>query len=87
MPVSVTSVFTEPHDLAAALAHEGSRRLVVTGQGQFRARLTRVALDSLRLLAGEESLARIAFVAVPDYMVLVALVLSAGAPAAGDRRP
>lgn len=73
MPVSVTSVFTEPDDLAAALTHEGSRRLVVTGQGQFRARLTRVALDSLRLLAGDELLARIAFVGVPDHMVLVAL--------------
>ena len=73
MPISVTSVFTEPDDLAAALAHEGSLRLVITGRGRFRARLTRVALDSLRLLAGEESLARIAFVAVPDHIVLVAL--------------
>jgi AraC-like DNA-binding protein len=73
MPISVTSFFTEPDDLAAALAHEGSRHLVVTGQGRFRARLTRVSLESLRLLAGDESLARIAFVAVPDHMVLVAV--------------
>lgn len=73
MPESVTSVFTEPADFAAAMAREGCRCLVITGQGQFRARLTWVALHSLRLAAGEEHLSRIAFVTVPDQMTLVAL--------------
>ena len=73
MPESVTSFFTEPADFAAALAKEGSGSLVITGHGQFRARLTRIALNFFRLLAGEESLSRIAFVSVPDRMILVAL--------------
>jgi AraC-like DNA-binding protein len=72
--------FTEPADFAAALANEGSSSLVVTGHGRFRARLTRVVLHQLRLLAGEESLSRIAFITVPDHMILVVLQ-SAARPA------
>ena len=73
MPQSATSVFIDPDDFAAALVHEGIRDLIITGCGRFRARLTWVALPSLRLLAGEERLSRAAFVAVPDDMVLVVL--------------
>ena len=73
VPESVTSFFTEPADFAAALENEGGGSLIITGHGRFRARLTRVALVHLRLLAGEESLSRIAFVTVPDHMILIVL--------------
>src|ERR1039457_6625780 len=80
VPESVTSFFTEPADFAAALENEGGGSLIITGHGRFRARLTRVALVHLRLLAGEESLSRIAFVTVPDHMILI--VLQSGSPPA-----
>jgi hypothetical protein len=70
---SVTSFFTEPADFAAALAKAGIHDLVITSCGRFRARLSWVALEALRLSAGEESLSRIAFVTVPDQMILFAL--------------
>jgi hypothetical protein len=74
MPQSITALFTSPAGFLAAVPNDGiSRRLVITGHGRFRARLTWVALDSLRLVAGDESLARIAFVTVPDHMILVVL--------------
>jgi hypothetical protein len=73
MPSSVTSVFSEAGDFAAALRAEGCLSLLVTGAGQFRARLTQVALDSLRLSATDEHLPRIAFVAVPADTILVSL--------------
>jgi AraC-like DNA-binding protein len=73
MPSSVTSVFSEANDFAAALRTEGCLGLLVTGSGQFRARLTQVGLHRLRLSAGEEHLPRIAFVAVPAEMILVSL--------------
>jgi hypothetical protein len=78
MPGSVTSVFSEAGDFAAALSEEGCRSLLVTGSGEFRARLTRVALHHLRLSAAEERLPRIAFVAVPADMILVALARGRG---------
>jgi hypothetical protein len=74
VPQSITLFFTDPAGFVAAIPNDGtSRRLVITGHGQFRARLTWVALHSLRLVAGEESLSRIAFVSVPNHMVLVVL--------------
>jgi len=73
MPGSVTSVFSEPDDFQAALHADGVVSLLVTGQGQFRARLTQVTLEHLYLSAGDEQLSRIAFVAAPADMILVAL--------------
>jgi hypothetical protein len=73
MPGSVTSVFSEAEDFAAALREEGGLGVLVTGAGEFRARLTRVALHNLRLSAGDEQLPRVAVVAVPPGMILVAL--------------
>jgi hypothetical protein len=73
MPGSVTSVFSEPDEFRSALRADGVLSLLVTGPGQFRARLTQVALNRLRLSAVEEQLSRIAFVAVPANMLLVAL--------------
>jgi AraC-like DNA-binding protein len=48
---------------------------LVTGHGQFRARLTQVTLSHLRLSAGDEHLSRIAFVAVPADMLLVSFAI------------
>ena len=73
MPGSVTSVFSEAEDFAAALREEGFLSLLVTGNGEFRARLTRVSLHSLRLSAAEEHLSRTGLVDVPAGMTLVAL--------------
>jgi hypothetical protein len=73
MPGSVTSVFSESGDFEAALREEGGLGLLITGRGQFRARLTQVKLHRLRLSAAEEQLSRIAFVAVPADLILVSL--------------
>jgi AraC-like DNA-binding protein len=78
MPGSRASVFGEAEDFQAALSTEGVAALLVTARGQFRARMTQVALDGLRLAAVEEQLARIAFVAVPAGMVLVAFPIDRG---------
>jgi AraC-like DNA-binding protein len=78
MPGSVTSVFSEAHGFEAALLEEGNFGLLVTGPGAFRARLTQVALQRIRLWAAEEYLPRIAFVAVPHDMILVSLTNRTG---------
>ena len=58
----------EAEDFQAALSADGVAGLLVTGRGQFRARLTQVALERLRLAAVEEGQSRIAFIAVPAGM-------------------
>jgi AraC-like DNA-binding protein len=73
MPGSVTSVFSDAEEFAAALRAEGVLSLLVTGAGEFRARLTQLTLHRLRLSAAEERLPRIALAAMPDDMILVAL--------------
>jgi hypothetical protein len=75
MSGSVTSVFGEPDDFQPALRADGVLNLLVTGHGQFRSRLTQVALRHLHLSAGDEHLSRIAFVAVPADMFLVLLAI------------
>jgi len=80
MPGSITSIFSEAEDFEAALHEEGALGLLVTGCGEFRARLTQVPLHRLRLSAAEEHLPRIALVAVPADMILVSLP-SGGGPA------
>lgn len=77
MPGSLSSLFGEPEDFQAALSRDGMIELLITGRGQFRARLTQISLHRLRLTAVEEELARIAFVAVPAGAVLVSLPNSA----------
>jgi AraC-like DNA-binding protein len=73
MPGSTTSVFSDAEDFEAALREEGCLGLLVTGPGQFRARLTQLALHRLRLSAADERLPRIALVAVPADTILVSL--------------
>jgi hypothetical protein len=78
MPGSVTSVFIEPKDFKAAFCTEGCRSLVVTGHGQFRARLPQVALHLLRLSMAQEQPARIAFLAIPPGMVVLTVPVGTG---------
>jgi hypothetical protein len=87
MPRSVTSAFSEVEDFEAALRQEGCLGLLVTGAGQFRARLTQIALHRLRLSATDEQLPRIALVAVPAETLLVSLARGrASAPIWGGVR-
>ena len=81
MPGSATSVYSEAEDFEAAIRAEGCLGLLVTGPGQFRARLTQVGLHRLRLSATDEPLARVALVAVPVDMILVSLPLDTGSTA------
>ena len=78
MPGSRASVFGEAEDFQAALSADGVAGLLVTGHGQFRARLTQVELDHLCLTAVEEVQPRIAFVTVPADMVLVSFPIDGG---------
>jgi AraC-like DNA-binding protein len=73
MPRTFTSVFSEPDDFEIAVSEEGVVGFLVTGRGQFQARLTQIALHRLRLAAGEEELSRVALITVPAGMVLVSL--------------
>ena len=77
MPGSLTSVFGEPDDFQAALKGDGVSGLLITGDGEFRARLTRIVLDRLTLTAAEEEAPRIAFITVPADTVLVTLPVGA----------
>jgi hypothetical protein len=87
MPDSGTSVFSEAEEFAAALRAEGVVSLLVTGAGEFRARLTQLTLHHLRRSAAEERLSRIALVAVPTGMILVSLARGrASAPIWGGTR-
>jgi AraC-like DNA-binding protein len=78
MPGSRASVFGEAEDFQAALSAEGVTGMLVIGRGPFRARMTQIGLDRLRLAAVEEALARIAFVAVPAGTVLVSFRVDGG---------
>jgi len=78
VPGSVTSVFGEANDFAAAMRAEGCFGLLVTGPGAFRARLTQVVLHRLRLSAAEEHLPRVALIAVPADVILVSLTRGRG---------
>ena len=53
--------------------------LLVTGRGEFRAHLTRIALNRMNLLSGEETLSRIAFISLGPRMVRVSLPVRGGA--------
>jgi len=78
MPGSRASVFGEAEDFQAALSVDGVGAVLFTGRGRFRARMTQVALDHLRLAAVEETQSRVAFIAVPRGMVLVSFPTDGG---------
>jgi AraC-like DNA-binding protein len=60
MSVSTISAFGESDELCAALTEAGYRHLLVIQPGAFRARMTRITLDHVRLSFVEEQLARVA---------------------------
>ena len=79
MPESTVSVFGDPYDYRTALRGDGGADLVVTGHGEFRARLTRIVLSRMQLMAGEEDLPRIAFISLAAHLVRVSLPVRGGA--------
>jgi hypothetical protein len=74
MQQSVSFVLTDAAGLRGAMQPDGIRRLAITGNGELRARLTRIALERLVLSAVTENLGFIAFLQVPADRILVSLV-------------
>jgi AraC-like DNA-binding protein len=87
MPGSTTVVLGEPDDYQAALRTDGDVELVVVGRGVFRAQVTQIALPRVRLVAGLEDLARIAFISVPARRVRISLLVRSGAALFRDGNP
>jgi hypothetical protein len=78
MPGCALSVFSDPNDFQAALSGCDSVQLLVTGLlvtgvGDFSARLSRISLTNMRLFACEERLSRVASISIPCDMVRVTL--------------
>jgi hypothetical protein len=73
MPGSALSVFSDPDDFQAALPACDGVQLHVTGVGDFSARLSRISLLQMQLMACEERLSRVALMSVPPDMVRVSL--------------
>jgi AraC-like DNA-binding protein len=79
MNSSTVAIFNAPDEIEAALQQGGSTvELLVTGCGQFQARLTRIVLPRLHLLRGEEWLSRIAVVSVASETILIVLPVGQG---------
>jgi AraC-like DNA-binding protein len=70
---TVLSVFSDAHDLKAALREGGDVDLVTASIGEFRAHVSQIWLLHMRLLTCEERVSRIAFISVPPNMVRVTL--------------
>ena len=70
-----TATFSSPDDYQAGIGGASSKgasvNLIVTGGGDFRARLTWLNLHGLRLLRGSENLPSVAYVALPPERVVV----------------
>ena len=78
MTGSTLSVFGDAEDYEAALRAVCGVDLLVTGRGPFHARVTRIVLERMQLLAAEETLARIAFLTLPPDGLRVSLPVAAG---------
>jgi len=70
MPVNGAYAFTELSDYEASI-EEAKIELVVTGGGQFKAKLTRADLGQLHLLRSREDLASIAYLGLRADLVFV----------------
>jgi AraC-like DNA-binding protein len=76
---SGTATFSDPDDYAASVS--GARiHLVLTGSGDFKARLTWVRLPHLQLLRTRENLARVAYVSPAPDSLLVAFPMQLRPP-------
>jgi AraC-like DNA-binding protein len=87
MPGSITSAFSEPQDFEDVLRKEGGLKLLITGPGKFRAQLTQITLHRVRLLAAEDHLSHIAFIAVPADTVITAFPIGDGTASSRDGTP
>jgi AraC-like DNA-binding protein len=74
-----TATFADPDDYQAAIG-AASVHLVVTGGGDFNARLTWLNLGPLHVLRGHENLPRIAFISLPPAQAFVSFPTSASSP-------
>ena len=71
MPSSSTSIFSDADGFETTLRRWIDVDLTITEEGQFRSRLTQIALRHLYLAAGQESLSRIAFMSMRLDLVLL----------------
>lgn len=79
MDGSGTTTFTDPDDYRASVI--GARiNFVLTGRGDFKARLTWVRLRHLSLVRRQDNVPRIAFVTLPPKLVVVAFPTSLDRP-------
>jgi hypothetical protein len=74
MTNSGTATFTNPEEYQAGFGGT-SVKLVLTGRGDFKARLTWVKLRHINLLRAHENLARIAFVSLPPTRAFISFAL------------
>jgi AraC-like DNA-binding protein len=73
MAGSIISVFTNPDDYEVALGRDAGVEMLVTGRGEFRAQLSRIALPRLSLSAGMEHVSRIAVITVGSDLARISL--------------
>lgn len=71
MPLSITSAFSDPDEFQSALRPFGVTQMIVSDTADFRARLMKIRLDGIELLAGTEKVSRTATVSVPLRQVLI----------------
>jgi AraC-like DNA-binding protein len=79
MTGSGTAIFTDPADYQAGIGG-ASVNLVLTGRGDFRARLTWLKLRHLHLFRGRESLPRVAFISLMPARAFASFPVRADAP-------
>jgi AraC-like DNA-binding protein len=74
-----TAVFTNPDDYGAGI-EDASLDLVLTGHGDFKARLTWVKLQHLQLFRSSENVQRIAYVSLAPVRTFVSFPLTSPSP-------
>jgi AraC-like DNA-binding protein len=74
-----TATFANPDDYQAGIG-DANVNLIVTGGGDFNARLTWLHLRRFHVLRGRENLSRIAFISLSPAQVFVSFPASAGSP-------
>jgi AraC-like DNA-binding protein len=79
MAESGTATFANPDDYQAGIG-DASVNLIVTGGGDFNARLTWLNLRRFHVLRGRENLPRVAYVALSPARSFVSFPTSAGPP-------
>ena len=73
MGSTIIASFSEPEEYVAALRASFDLNMVITSDGAFHARLTRITLGHMTIVAAEEWLPRVGFITVPAGRILIAL--------------